>query len=767
MATTMRRWAFKEKSATPAKVSGAPKQTEVETPEVATDTEQEVVFRSPTDPRTYKQSNLIAYQRTYGNQAVQRLLAPKLTPRPKAQPTVIQRHSSYEHFLLGQVEPTKLSAIPDVRQILETHRKSGTKLSEQEENKRKDVAHSIRQEMRRLLLWQKTPPSPTPGEPVKKTDEQWEVPLVTIPVRDGTVVATYSEINTLPDMFGSVNDLKKTPKTSVQNILQGVRSQSFVELGKLLSEVEGQDWNKSFENIAEERFEGSVGEVGFAKGMVQEAAEVAGKLDVIQNKELNDATSRKGEETSSYFAALSRNACHFAPESWGFWRKYHEEARKLAAASRKARAEAKLAENQGKSEDAKKKNEEADRLANEALLQNAFGEHYLQDSFAAGHLVNKTQVMQWFVEWLESNIHSTGVEQALGGEKRKAIHGLSEGKWAMVKYAAMQKNLKSNGQEYQDQFNSKEKAKKEGKRETGMTLQEGNDLLGMQAGPEIKLMMWWRHQAHDNKKLTGLTVSKVAQLRGLEIGQAHVMLEKLVKYGFVTHAQVEIKPAETNWLGMETKPAVTAPGYLLDESQMNVLDSAWSVKTIEDNAAAPYRTAVKGKDDYDQQALEFNLQAYRHFLNNTLVQGSTKALHDHFCKNGLEVVSLGGDRIGSKIYGDNNMLKAGAGPGVEYSAKTSQYSREAVFEIISGDPDKAKSIDEIYNRMPGSVVMPPDQENKLPEQTLPLADWMTQLKGYAFSTLFPGVSTGGALFVDKTLNGLADMATIKVPHEPF
>src|SRR2546422_311971 len=39
-----------------------------------------------------------------------------------------------------------------------------------------------------------------------------------------------------------------------------------------------------------------------------------------------------------------------------------------------------------------------------ALIQQAwafhgYADHFLQDSFAAGHLVNKTLVMQWFIQW--------------------------------------------------------------------------------------------------------------------------------------------------------------------------------------------------------------------------------------------------------------------------------------------------------------------------------------------------------------------------------
>jgi hypothetical protein len=38
--------------------------------------------------------------------------------------------------------------------------------------------------------------------------------------------------------------------------------------------------------------------------------------------------------------------------------------------------------------------------ARQALLKGGYADHFLQDSFAAGHLVNKTLVMQWWVDYL-------------------------------------------------------------------------------------------------------------------------------------------------------------------------------------------------------------------------------------------------------------------------------------------------------------------------------------------------------------------------------
>src|SRR4029077_5167445 len=70
------------------------------------------------------------------------------------------------------------------------------------------------------------------------------------------------------------------------------------------------------------------------------------------------------------------------PFSWHRWQASHLIARDLAT----------------RSHDEPDPNEKA-RLKHQALVQQGYGDHFLQDSFAAGHLVNKTLIMQWFIAW--------------------------------------------------------------------------------------------------------------------------------------------------------------------------------------------------------------------------------------------------------------------------------------------------------------------------------------------------------------------------------
>jgi hypothetical protein len=74
-----------------------------------------------------------------------------------------------------------------------------------------------------------------------------------------------------------------------------------------------------------------------------------------------------------YSGILARNACHFAPYTWYRWQTSHLIARDYAERYFTT------------------KNDESRRLA---WLYHGYADHFLQDSFAAGHLINKTLVIR-------------------------------------------------------------------------------------------------------------------------------------------------------------------------------------------------------------------------------------------------------------------------------------------------------------------------------------------------------------------------------------
>ncbi len=83
-----------------------------------------------------------------------------------------------------------------------------------------------------------------------------------------------------------------------------------------------------------------------------------------------------------YNTLLGRNACHFAPHSWYRWEEFYLQARAYAEEAFHATGDRKA------------------RLTNLAWIHHGYADHFLHDSFAAGHLVNKTLVMQWYLDWV-------------------------------------------------------------------------------------------------------------------------------------------------------------------------------------------------------------------------------------------------------------------------------------------------------------------------------------------------------------------------------
>ncbi len=285
--------------------------------------------------------SLLRLQALAGNAAVSRVLA---RPSRPARPVLLQRHASFEHRLLGDARPSDLAAV-------------ASNLDPQWRR------HLLQQERDRLRIWQANPDRVT-REQVAQT---WPDARV-LTLRNG-IVLTYGELNTLGDYLPNPEAIESRPRNEVVSILQTVRQQEFNRIIDLLGETvtistpEG----PPIEMPAHEAFQGAVGPAG-AKGTLASISEV---------QALNTLT--EGQGTNQYQSLVSRNACHFAPFSWSRWREQHMQARTLAT--------------QGHASN----NQE---LIRQAWIVNGYADHFLQDSFAAGHLINKTLIMQWFVEWV-------------------------------------------------------------------------------------------------------------------------------------------------------------------------------------------------------------------------------------------------------------------------------------------------------------------------------------------------------------------------------
>lgn len=625
--------------------------------------------------------------------------------------SVIQRHTAYEHYILGKMEPSEIAGIPMVREIpqleqqlatLQQQRQQAnsqqmqpeaiaiqTKIN-QAEQKKADVRHTLEQEMARL--WEfKNKPEATPNEDQGKEigkveqdeDGKWQIPIVKLPVKgdgnnsvagDTTIIVSYSEINTFPDFFGNPETIANTPKSAVLNLLQGVRQQAYIELSNLYKEIFGEDKNKladwsNRENlgITQGDFKGAIGPRGQA---VNDFA-----YETRTEMQVQGATerSKKEEKSQEYFAALERNACHFAPYSWDQWQGYHDKARELAKLSYRNQEIAEDFKDKGWDDKAPILEQKSAELGNQAMLQNAFGEHYLQDSFAAGHLIDKTGVMQAFTKWINAN------GKQLGSWKE------SKEQWAMASMIANKQgtnnDLKSNPQALDDSM-------MRGQLES---VGQATNQVGLAATEDIKFMMWWRNAANankGNKHLTPETAAQKCSIPTVKNNQAkgQELMEKLVAQNF----------AKKKTSGIFKKTEF----YSLNQAQVDVLKGKGAY-----NAALGMKLNEDGQHDFTKEAEEFNLAAYNSFMSNAYIQGATKYFHDKYCREGLEVITGTGEAIG-RIYGDAKMVSAGGQKGVEYSAKTSQMSREAIFNIVNGTPEQAESTLNIRRRFPTQVVVP-------------------------------------------------------------
>jgi hypothetical protein len=265
---------------------------------------------------------VLALQRSAGNRATATLLGRRTV--------TVQRHASFEHALLGDVEPSKLASATGV--------------------KSKNRSHVLSQQFRQTMFFSKDPHrDPRSSFP----DVRW------IKLRGSGLWLSYGELNALADYLPDSDNIDSLPVSVVRPVLQRMRS---VTSGQVLRFI----------------FAGQASAGGY---------ELA--WPVRDEKAMQRATGRLG--ANAYFGLVARNACHFAPFSWHRWARFHNEAREHALAHHRSRESVRPL---------KDLDTDSPEHLRQAWLKNGYGDHFLQDSFAAGHLVNKTLVMQWFVDYV-------------------------------------------------------------------------------------------------------------------------------------------------------------------------------------------------------------------------------------------------------------------------------------------------------------------------------------------------------------------------------
>lgn len=646
---------------------------------------------------------------------------------------VIRRHASFEHLMLGQVDPRDLRAIPDYRGALRVQAHG-----DEFDIKKNHAYHVLCQERERLRTWQQAKPTS-----LDQVDSEWGVEAVEIKSqRGGSTICTYGEMNMLADYFGSPDELRAASAETVHKLLQTERSEYYLKLGEMLDELRVQDYRLKPEQqkgwfgstktvyvkyylpedaplkdvytdadytvregqsrLIPQQFEGD-------QRYTKPGADTANLITMLGLEPLvgfggllpkdEGLTNYYGEGrgTGTAWGVTARNACHFAPESWRSWEQYHGEALELAA---RASAFLETAQAPGNTEREREQYlERAQHYANEARVVNGFGDHYLQDSFASGHLINKTLIMQWYMEEI-GNWYFWGP----GGLEWSRLMLMSE----------------------QNQPN--------------LAPRDYSRRLGVGAhNPQAAANLDDPEQAWQSLGLRSM------QLSG---GARHVLA---------------VMRASGSTFTMDEIVTLAAPGHPVGAGQVrddvDELMSRGLVSWTPGQDDAPDEYALVGaarptrraeaNPDPDTATRTVTANVYHEWLQNALIQAGSGALHDHFCKQGLWVTADKGGRV-FKLYGDDRMLSAHAGDGVQWAAETAQMSQQNVADVLDGatvDVARARMA-RIMHRFPKYVVpdfrpakevynakdFGLDQFNPPGARPLRLDDWHDELRRYMGGT---------------------------------
>ena len=174
------------------------------------------------------------------------------------------------------------------------------------------------------------------------------------------LLVTTGELNVLPDYFNHPDAIAAAPARFMGPLVQSIRQQSLVQL---------------------RRITGRAGAVRLPGALWYSRRHRMSELcEGVQVTLLGRRCRLPGPD--QYNAVVERNASHFAPLSWHRWRAFHRAAREMITRSSALPAA------------------EREPLRIRARIYAGYADHFLQDSFAAGHQVNKTLVMQWYAAWL-------------------------------------------------------------------------------------------------------------------------------------------------------------------------------------------------------------------------------------------------------------------------------------------------------------------------------------------------------------------------------
>ncbi len=711
----------------------------------------------------------------------------------------IQRHSSWEHQLIGDLTTQELATLGASRDVAEST--TGKAVVGGKQFSTKSVLHVIQQEVRRLSYFAEVGPVSTTGladkekelkakdkkdrvkkDPTQQNSPDWQVKLVNVPLNSGhNVLVTYGELNTLGDYFGSVDEMKKVDVNWLDRLVRGIRKSTLNQLVKLYAEVKKlkddhrlKPGRKTAEEKAAEQL--GVKDLKFRShikkewlGLGQKGKDNALPIGGVMNElklmgagpGLGTILGKKkpnigGDETTSYKSTLARNACHFAPESWHAWAQHHKEARVLAQA---AAAEIAKAKNLATTFKQNKKNKvfdqrpldyyEADtqvrvakataaKMANEALLVNGFGDHYLQDSYAAGHLINKTQIMQYYVRWLDT--------------KKWFWDAHFDKNWRMAQNMAYEQTGISDPTQFDKSKVGKDRTINNKSVPSGINPQTVENAkldwktMALALGLQVPTALT---PGSDSEKLFSAWQAKEFKAKIKHKDRTLSELKALGKTAGLTELQTTFAVLDLLRAGI-----VRFSDYGVEQAGMSLGQFYAKVK---DKTSFKLRSAFipKGqmptKQEVADKALAVSYKEYLEFMNSSFIQKATNNLHDHFCQNGLEVFAGDQPNVHFKIYGDNNMLQKTATEGLAHSSTTAKMSQDSIQEILDGQTP-THTMDDIIKRFPDAVAWPDVNGTKMS-----LEDWHNKpnaLEAFCADEIFPKMSDLKKMIPSKIAPGL-------------
>jgi hypothetical protein len=683
----------------------------------------------------------------------------------------VRRHSSWEHMLIGDLDPaslSKLGAAYDIsgsdKPVTVGNQANGTPINVT----KKDVQHVIQQEINRLKKFQGAPPTVQSAlevgkreQRLKQKDPTWDVTLVGVPTNNGpTYLVTYGELNTLGDFFGSVEEMKAMDPTWVDKLIRGVRQSTMRELVKVYAEVTGlhDELNEMGDDIITKE-EQAKDELGIAsdtfksKSKKSNAVELGGVLNELKLMGAVPTFFAKpkvgGDASTDYASTLARNACHFAPESWHAWAGYHEKAKAFAVqantTSLAARSQADAIKKGQYNDDAarqadialaEKTLEDAWNLRNEALLHNGFGDHYLQDSYAAGHLLNKTRIMQMYVKWLDQNPGKWDAHRDKNWRKLQQIAYNQPGLTDQGQYTKAdvgKKRTTSSGLEIESARNPQTSENVKG------TWKDKAEALGLEvpaslSDPNAKaVMVAWQtlcvsqSRVRNPRVQTVKDIVKLGKKQGLDDKAAWAAVNRLFSDGIVRKDSYK---ADDRTHKHEVK----------DTDKLTLRE-----EYVPKNKANLQKMSTPGAAE--SMALGVAYNDYLEFMNSSFLQKATNFLHDHWCKKGLDVQGDDGAPV-FKVYGDDSMFKQGASMGLQHSGETAHMSRDSIREMAdTGKEPAGKTTQDILKRLPSKVQV-------YTGAVVPLEDWRSdKLNDWLGRSIFDKMSNASNVFINKLVVG--------------